>query len=253
MSTKYQAPIVKKAFQMLAAISEADRGVGISELSKELGISKGTVHGITVALEEVGAIKRDPLTKKLSLGYAVIELGKRGLSRIPLIDVARNRMDELVRETDETVFLGALRDDHVVILDMVESSKELKITSPAGTKLSLSAGATGKLFLAHMDRRSALKYLSSRKLVQYTKNSITELESYIKEIDEVRLKGFAIDREEYLQGVTAVAALVRTEVHPLVAIWTVGFSSSMAENRMQFVVERTLTAADAISKDLKRI
>lgn len=250
MADKYQAPIVKKAFQILSIISEAEKGIGISDLSKELNISKGTVHGVTLALEEVGAIARDPLTKKLSLGWAIIEMGNKGLSRIPLLQAARNRMERLVQETGETSFLGVLRDNHVVILEVIESAKDLKITSPRGTKLSLSAGATGKLFLAFMEKRSALKYLNSKKLVKYTNNSITSLERYLEELKEVRSKGYAIDREEYLQGVTAVAALIKTQAHPMAAIWTVGFSSSVTDDRLKLVVERTVAAADAISGDL---
>ena len=64
--------------------------------------------------------------------------------------------------------------------------------------------------------------------------------------------GFAIDREEYLQGVKAVAAIIKTEGTILAAIWMVGFSSSLTEDKMQYVTERTLKAADAISRDLKR-
>ena len=252
MTKKYQAPSVKKAFRILRLVSDTDRGLGISELSKSLGISKSTVHGITSALEEVGAIIRNPITKRYNLGYAIVELVKKGLSRIPLREAAIRHMEGLVEETGETVFLGILTDDSIFILDVVESKKELKITSPSGTKIPLSAGATGKLFLAYMEKKSALRYLTSRGLVKYTENTITDLNRYMQEIKEVRKKGFAIDREEYLQGVKAVAAIIKTEGPILAAIWVVGFSSSLTEDKMEYVIENTLKAADAISRNLKR-
>ena len=252
MSLQYQAPSVKKAFQILTLISDTERGLGISELARRLGISKGTVHGITSALEEIGALIRNPFTKKYNLGYTLVELGKKGLSRIPLREVARRHMEELVEETDETVFLGILKDDHIFILDVAESTKELKITSPSGTKIPLTAGATGKVFLAYMEERKALRYLTSNGLARYTENSITDLDRYLQEIEEVRKKGFATDREEYLQGVKAVAALIRTEGPVLAAVWVVGFSSSITEDKMGYIVERTCKAADAISQDLRR-
>ena len=233
-------------------ISDTDRGLGISELAKSLGISKSTVHGITSALEEIGVIIRNPLNKRYSLGYTIVELSKKGLSRIPLREVARRHMEGLVEETGETVFLGIPKDEHILILDVVESNKELKITSPSGTKISLSAGATGKLFLAYMEEKSALRYLTSRGLVKYTENTITDLEDYLQEMKEVRRKGFATDYEEYLQGVKAVAALIKTEGPLLAAIWVVGFSSSLTEDKMQYAIERALNSADALSRDLKR-
>lgn len=252
MATKYQAPSVKKAFQILRLISETDQGLGISDMAKGLGISKGTVHGITSALEEMGGIMRNPFTKRYSLGYALVELGKKGLSRIPMREAARRHMEELVEDTGETVFLGILKDEHILILDVAESTNELKITSPSGTKMPLTAGATGKVFLAYMEEKSALRYLTSKGLAKYTKNSITDLDRYMEVLREVRKSGFATDREEYLRGVKAVTALIRTEGPVLAAIWVVGFSSSISEDKMAYVIERTLQAADAISADLKR-
>ena len=250
MSTTYQAPAVKKAFEVLQLIASTDRGMGISELAKSLGISKGTVHGITSALEELGVIIRNPFTKKYNLGYTIIELGKKGLSKIPLREAARRHMERLVEETDETVFLGILRDDHIFIVDVAESNKELKITSPSGTKLSLTAGAAAKVFLAYTDEKRTLEYLRTKGLPKYTENSITDLETYLEEIKEVRKHGFAIDREEYLQSVNAVAALIRSNGPFLAAIWVVGFSSSITEDRMEYIIGRTVAAAGAISQDL---
>lgn len=246
----YQAPSVRKAFQVLHVIAGTDRGMGISELAKSLGISKGTVHGIAAALEEAGVIIRNPFTKKYSLGYTLIELGKKGFSKIPLREAARRHMERLVEETGETVFLGILRDDHIFIVDVAESNKELKITSPSGTKLSLTAGAAGKVFLAYTDGKKALAYLHTKGLTKYTENSITDLEKYLEEIKEVRKRGFATDREEYLQGVKAVAALIHTDGPFLAAIWVVGFSSSLTDDKMEHIIGRTVAAARAISQDL---
>lgn len=251
MSEKYQAPSVKKAFQILRLISESDQRVGISKIAKRLGISKSTVHGLMAALEEVGVIIRNPVTKRYSLGYTLVELGKKGLSRIPLRELARRHMEELADETGETVFLGILRDDYIFILDVVESKKELKITSPSGTKMSLSAGAIGKLFLAFMEENRALQYLKTKGLTRYTENTITDLEKYLTEIEQVREKGYAVDREEYLQEVRAVAAIIKPQGTFLAAVWVVGFSSSLTDDKMEHTIERTLKAADAISRDLK--
>jgi IclR family KDG regulon transcriptional repressor len=251
MTGKYQAPSVKKAFQILVLISETELGVGISEIAKRLGISKSTVHGLTAALEEMGVIIRNPTTKRYSLGYTLVELGKKGLSRIPLRELARRHIEELADETGETVFLGILRDDYIFILDTVESKKKLKITAPSGTKMSLSSGAIGKLFLAFMEESRVLKYLTTKGLTRYTENTITDLEKYLTEIAKVRKKGYAIDREEYLQEVRAVAAIIKPQGAPLGAIWVVGFSSSFTDDKMEYTIKRTLKAADVISQDLK--
>jgi len=251
MTGKYQAPSVKKAFQILGLISETDLGVGISEIAKRLRISKSTVHGLTAALEEIGVIIRNSQTKRYSLGYTLVELGKKGLSKMHMRELARRYMNELADETGETVFLGILRDDYIFILDVAESKKELKITSPSGTKMALTAGAIGKLFLAFMEKNKALRYLKTQGLTRYTENSITDLEKYLTEIEHVRKKGYAIDLEEYLQEVRAVAAIINPQSALLAAIWVVGLSSSLTDDKMEYTIKRTLKAAAAIARDLK--
>jgi DNA-binding IclR family transcriptional regulator len=150
MSTKYEAPSVKKAFQILGLISEKSQGLGISELSKQLAIGKSTVLGVTSALERVGAIVRDPTTKRFTLGFTLFELGRLAHSRFDLKDVARPFMEALMEKTQTSVFLGIQNREHVTILDIVESRQDLKITAPTGATIPLLAGAVGKVFLAYM-------------------------------------------------------------------------------------------------------
>jgi IclR family KDG regulon transcriptional repressor len=252
MTKRYLAPSVKKAFQILKLIADSERGLWISELSRRLNISKSTVHGITSALEEIGAITRNPLNKKYNLGYTILELSRKGFSRIPLREVARKHMEELMEETGETVFLGILDNHHILILDMVESNKELKITSPIGTRIPLDAGAVGKIFLAFMEKNKTFHYLTSKGLTKYTEHTITDSNTYLEELHETMKRGYALDREEYLHGVRAVATIIKTGDTPLAAIWVVGFSSSLNETKVQEVIGKTLHAADKISEELRR-
>ena len=110
MPPKYRAPTVIKAIEMLKAISRSNQGLGISELAKELNISKGTVHGVTLALEEMGVVVRDPLTKKFSIGYAIIEMGARGLRQMPLREAARGPMTSWARAFPMLLGRGGARD-----------------------------------------------------------------------------------------------------------------------------------------------
>jgi DNA-binding IclR family transcriptional regulator len=251
MTERYQAPSVRKAFQILQLLARSEEGMGISDLAQELDLSKSTVHGITAAMEEVGAVIRNPLNKRYTLGYTVVELGKKGLSRIPLREVARTYLENLAQECGESVFLGILKDHHIFILDVAESNRELKITSPSGTKIPLTAGAPGKLFLAGMEEKNTRQYLAERPLVKYTDNTIIDTEAYLKELEKVRGQGYATDYGEYLQGVNAVSALIDTDTLPMAAIWVVGFSSSLTASAMPSLVEKTMAVARAISQEMR--
>jgi DNA-binding IclR family transcriptional regulator len=252
MNERYKAPIVKKAFQILRLISKNEQGMKISELSTSLGISKSTVHGITASLEELGAIIRDPLTKRYALGFTLFELGRAAYARIDVKDLARPFMEELMAKTQESVFLGVRNVNHVTILDIVESMNELKITSPIGMTMPLLAGAIGKVFLAYMAETKAAVILRERGLRRYTQNSITDPQVYTDQLRFAKKHGYATDDEEYISGVRAVAAPIKTDGQLLAAIWVVGFKPSMGDVKMQTVIRETKAIAARIGQKIDR-
>lgn len=248
---KYGAPSVKKAFAILSAVSSSKQGLGVSELAKSLKMAKSTVHGMTSALEELGAVMRDPLTKKYKLGFTLFEIGRSAYSQIDLKTSARPVIEELMEKTRTSVFLGILNWGHVTILDIVESKQDLKITAPVGSTIPLFAGAVGKVFLASMEAEQASRIIRSKGLPRYTENSIVDMESYFKELEQVRAKGYAVDDEEYILGVRAVAAPLMGLGQLRSAIWAVGFKAGLDENEMKTLTRETQNAAMTISRRIQ--
>ena len=250
---KYSAPSVKKAFKMLRAIADSSTGLGVSELAKRLNIGKSTVHGITSALEELGILFRDPVQKKYTLGHTLIELSRKAYGRMELRDVARLPMQRLMENVGETVFLGLMNGDHVTILDVVESLNELKITSPPGTRLPLLAGATGKIFMAQLEEERAKEIVQKLGLIRYTHKSITDTKRFMKELEQAKKKGYAIDNEEYLIGVRAIASPIQIPSLPLAAIWVVGFTSSLSDQKTERVILEIRKTIQEINDSLSPI
>ncbi len=248
---KYGAPSVKKAFAILSAISSSKEGLGVSELAKNLKIAKSTVHGMTSALEELGAVMRDPLTKKYKLGFTLLEIGRSAYSQIDLKTSARPVTEELMEKTRTSVFLGILNWGHVTILDIVESKQDLKITAPVGSTIPLLAGAVGKVFLAFMEAEQAAKIVKSKGLPRFTDNSIIDPELYFQELIQVREKGYAVDDEEYIPGVRAVASPLMGLGQLRSAIWAVGFKASLDEKKMKTLNGETHIAAKTISRRIQ--
>jgi len=250
MANTYQAPIVKKAFIILNAIAKSSQGLRISEIASLLNISKSTVHGIMAALSEQGAVIQSSASKRYVIGMTLMELGKAAHERIDFKNIARPIMEELMEQCQESVFLGIQNGNRVTIIDIVESRKDFKITSPIGTALPLLAGATGKLFLSRMDTENLHKYLDSNPLRKFTSNTIIDPEQYIRELDKVRKDGIAYDDEEYISGVRAVAAPIKQHGAYIPAIWVVGFKASMATGKISAIIKQTRAAAVKISSSI---
>ena len=234
--TTYSAPSVKKAFKILYAITEASNGLGISDLSKKLKIGKSTVHGITAALEEMGLLARDPFYKRYTVGYSLLELCRTAYAKIDLKDLARKPMEKLMEKVGETIFLGVLNGDHVTIVDMVESQNEMKITSPPGTRLPLLAGATGRVLLSQIEKEKAKEIIQKKGLVRYTSKTVIDHRQFLREIEKVKEQGYALDDEEYIPGVRAVAAPLLFASSPPAALWVVGFTSTLDDQKVKTVI-----------------
>ncbi len=234
--TTYSAPSVKKAFKILYAITEASNGLGISDLSKKLKIGKSTVHGITTALEEMGLLARDPFYKRYTVGYSLLELCRTAYAKIDLKDLARKPMEKLMEKVGETIFLGVLNGDHVTIVDMVESQNEMKITSPPGTRLPLLAGATGRVLLSQIEKEKAKEIIQKKGLVRYTSKTVIDHRQFLREIEKVKEQGYALDDEEYIPGVRAVAAPLLFASSPPAALWVVGFTSTLDDQKVKTVI-----------------
>jgi DNA-binding IclR family transcriptional regulator len=120
-----------------------------------------------------------------------------------------------------------------------------------GTTIPLLAGAVGKAFLATMDEEQALKIIKSKGLPRFTDNSITDSERYHEALKQVRENGYAVDDEEYILGVRAVASALRGLGQLKSAIWVVGFKASLDEKKMKTITGEIQKAAEAISRRIQ--
>jgi len=199
----------------------------------------------------LGVVMRDPHTKRYRLGLTLFELGRLAYSQIDLKTLARPIMEELMEKTQTSVFLGILNWEHVTVLDIVESRQDLKITAPIGTAIPLFAGAVGKVFLASMKEEQTKKIVRSKGLTRFTKNTIVDPELYFRELKNVRKMGYAVDDEEYIPGVRAVASPIVGLGQLMSAIWVVGFKASLDEKKMKALINETKKAAEAISRGIQ--
>lgn len=248
---KYGAPSVKKAFAILNAVASSRQGLGVSELAKKLKMAKSTVHGMTSALEELGAVMRHPRTKKYKLGFTLLEIGRSAYSQIDLKTAARPVAEDLMEKTHTSIFLGILNWDHVTILDIVEARQDLNITAPVGSNIPLFAGAVGKVFLASMREEQAAGIIKAKGLPRFTGNSIVDPKRYQKELKQVRQKGYAVDDEEYIMGVRAVASQLMGLGHLQSAIWAVGFKDSIDDSKLESIAAAILVASGSISRRIQ--
>jgi IclR family transcriptional regulator, KDG regulon repressor len=246
----YNAPIIKKAIDILRLLIREYQPLGVTEIAKIVSISKSTAYGILQSFQEEGLVSKDVSTKKYTIGKEMMRLSKMVFKGQDLVSIARPFIERLAELVDETVFLGIREYDSVKIIDVIEAKKDLKISSPIGTKLPITAGAIGKIFLSAMDNKDVIGYLQEKGLPQYTESSITDINVFIEEIEKTRRMGYSLDMGEYLKGIRAVASLIRQDGNPIGAVWFVGFSNSMIDERLQHIIRNLKHTTEQISTRL---
>lgn len=222
-------PAIEKCFKVLDFFATAKKPLSISEISKSLSLNKSTVFHIVYTLHNLGILENGA-ENRFRLGRQLYVLGKAAGKESELIHTVRPFLEKIAKETKLTAFLGVVSNNSVVIVDKVDSPYGIRVSSEIGLSIPLLAGAIGKVFLAQMPDDEVDRILSGEKLKRYTPFSCIDVTQYKEMIKEVRENGVAIDREEYIEGIRAMAVSLKVGEHRLLAsMWFVGLSIQLKD------------------------
>jgi DNA-binding IclR family transcriptional regulator len=139
---------IERAAAILRLLSGRSRRLGVVELASELGLPKGTVHGLLRTLQWVGLVEQDVESSKYQLGPALLPMGSSYLDGNELRMRARGVASKLAILTGESVRVGTLHHDQVLILHQVLPQGEALDTLEVGNLLPAHATALGKVLMA---------------------------------------------------------------------------------------------------------
>ncbi len=195
---------IERAAGILRLLSGRTRRLGVVDIAGELGLSKGTVHGLLRTLQHVGFVEQDAETGKYQLGAALLHMGSSYLDGNELRTRALNWSDSLATRTREAVQIGILHEHQVLIVHHVFRPDDSLQTLDVGSLLPAHATAVGKVLLAHHPYLAA--ELAKGGLASFTDATITDPERLERELNRVRAQGWAADIGELVPGQVAYAA-----------------------------------------------
>jgi len=225
---------VMHAFDLLEAFKGAREDLGVTELAKMLRLHKNNVFRVLATLETRGYIEQNKLTGNYRLGIKTFELGQTFLAQTGLLKQARPVMDELVKSCNETVYVGVLREDRVVYLDIAETTHSVRVANRVGSLLPAHCTAVGKSQLAYLSQDELENIFTKPKLSSYTKNTITDREKLFVHLKDIAKKGYALDIEEFESDVLCIGVPVMDYTGRVVAgICISGPGCRMGKKRME--------------------
>ncbi len=251
--SKKETPLVRAvdhALQLLSCYSEREE-MGVTELSKKLGLHKNNVFRILATLEFRGYIEQNKKTEGYRLGPKIFELGLIFKYQMGLIKHARPIMEEIVKRHNETTYLGVLRNIYAIYIDNVETSYTVRVVSRVGSQIPAYASAIGKVQLAYLPSDDLERLLRDRRLRPLTSNTITDKDFLTEELRRVAQEGYALDNEEFEEDVRCVAAPIRDYTRWVVAGLSIsGPAFRLTDDVIPSLIETVKWGALQISKSL---
>ncbi|MDR7401928.1 MAG: IclR family transcriptional regulator [Armatimonadota bacterium] len=236
-----------KGLRILRAVGGYPAPVSISVLSRHLLIPKGTLFPFlqTMAAEGMLLVHEGG---RYTLGPRVLELASMFHAQVRLRDIARPQLEWLARTCGEVAHLCVLSDGEMVYLDRVETRKVVQVGSRVGGRCPIHCTGVGKAFLAFLSESQVRRLLTRYGLRRYTPTTITSVERLLRELRQIRQRGYSIDRSEHDPEVRCVGApIFNHEGQVIASISAAGPAYRMTAARVRYVSRMVARASREIS------
>lgn len=246
---RYISQSIQRTIDVLLVFTPEQPELGLTDLVEILDLPKSTVHRAIANLEMRGLLERNQTTGKYRLGLKLFELGMRARRNIDVRDIARPHLEELSRQTGETIVLAILSEDEVLYLDKVDSSKALQAISTVGQRRPLHCTAVGKVLLAGLPHYEVVRIVEKKGLPPRTLHTITDPERLYEDLSRIREEHYSVDLGEFEEELCCVAAPIMDNTEQVVAsIGIAGPLSRFDEPRRLDLIRLMQKTSQAISK-----
>ena len=250
--TSYDAPAVRKAVFLIELLCESEKPLGVSEISQALDVNSNMVFRLLKTLEEEGWIVRSSEGPKYSMSLRPFHFTSKTVRRMGVRTAADEPLRTLWEETHESCYLGVIDGTRTLFLEHLDATGDVRVMATPGGRFLMHCAAPGKVLLAFSPVEFVEKVAKVEGLPAQTKNSIKTLKVLQKELEAVRETGYAIDNEEYADGLYCFAAPVfnvKDELAATIGVSVLSLYYSL-ERTIKELGPRVISAANATSMSL---
>lgn len=206
--TSERIPTNLRMLLILEVVSTSPTPLTATEINDKIGLPKQTVHRLCTTLEKEGYLLRAADGKRLQPSRRLMEIGV-GLMQASRFHTARHQILERVASTiRETVNYVVPQDTGMHYLDRVETDWPFRIQLPVGSNVPFHCTASGKTFMASLSKSERRSFVRALKLESHTSQTLTDPDQLLKELEGIGSRGFALDNEEFVSGMVALAVPV---------------------------------------------
>lgn len=238
-----------KGLDLLIALALSSEPRGVSDMARELGLTKSNVHRLLQGLVLRGFVRQEHDSDRYVCTLKLWELGSLVSERLDLVKVARQHVEELAARTRETIHLSQLEGTEVLYIDKIDSQQPVRAYSRLGGRAPAHCVATGKALLAHLSTTQLHALLPE--LPRHTPRTITVMADLEAELARARDLGYAVNRGEWRETVCGLAAPVFDASRRVcAAVGVSGPLDRLSPGVMRDFAPLVVASAHAISREL---
>ena len=181
------------------------QGQGTSEIARQIQMNKTTVFKLLETLQLVGFVEKSAHDSRYKLGFGLIKIACNSLQQLDIVTMATPFLEQLHKETDETIHLAVLNDLSLIYVTKLDSTQSVRTISRIGKTAPLYCTGMGKAMLSTFSREEIDRYIAATKLQQHTRYTITNESQLREELQKIRELGYAIDNEEHEEDIRCIA------------------------------------------------
>lgn len=242
---------VVKAFKVLELFTNERPEIGISQISRELGMPGSTVHRLVSTLEALGYLRQNSDNERYRLGIGAYILGSRVKMLNELSTIAKPYLAELSNRYNETSHLSiTLGNDRLLCIDKSKTNRGFFATPDVGGTHRIHITSSGKAMLAFMPEAEQDRIISQIQFQRYTPNTIMTAEQLKEQLQVIRREGIAIDNEESELGLFCCGAPIFDAEGKCFAAISISMPISRSSSQIDVIKQDVKSFAAKISREL---
>lgn len=201
---------VGKALDVLDLVARFGRPVRFGELLGDSPYPKASLYRFVQTLTNQGMLTYDPDRQTYSPGIRLVRLAHAAWTQSSLAPIARAHIDTLSRDLGETVHLAQLDASQVLYVDKRNAMDPVEMYSQAGKIGPAYCTGVGKAMLAFLPEPQLEEALAQQSYHRFTPHTLASEADLRAELENIRARGYAFDREEHETGIICIAAPILT-------------------------------------------
>lgn len=251
-SNRYVVQPVLKALKVLELLAQKGHQISLTVAARELALPKTTAFRYLQTLSVAGFVTYDKASDRYGIGPQFRKLAATDTSIQRLREVALPYLRQLHAEFNETINLAIPSQHQIVYIDMMESTRALRMQARIGGRDPLHSTALGKAILAYLPDAERVSLLTDS-LAERTYRTITSMKTLKKQLDEVAAQGFAMEDGENEDGATCIGAPILDDIgRPFASISLSAPQRRLTPDLKQRVANALMNAASQISDNLSQ-